>query len=292
MLSAEHYALEHRAVQQLLDIRQKEVAFLTDRFNAIGTQSSLVAGFVVTTLTAVDAGARDTHPFAKYTFWASSSISLALSFHCLLNSTFAAVWGPGLALRGPSGSVSRAFYLLRSDQKHVMFAFVGSVFFFIIQCAATFFVLDHIPGWTASGVLNAGILFIGGIISSWYLFRMYKRMVYRGGSTEKIEDAILDERYEDAHERIKEGRAGAMSDLSIGEPARSPTSSPSMRSDSSSARLLDFSDSIFSYRGYLYARGNKTRYLGSWAAYWKKRYFVLDRAAYTAFTQRRNSSAC
>ena len=33
----------------------------------------------------------------------------------------------------------------------------------------------------------------------------------------------------------------------------------------------------------MYRRGNKTRYLGSWAAYWKKRYFVLDRAALYCF---------
>ena len=34
MLSAEHYALEHRAVQALLDIRQREVAYMTERFNS------------------------------------------------------------------------------------------------------------------------------------------------------------------------------------------------------------------------------------------------------------------
>ena len=55
MLSAEHFALEHHAVQQLLAIRQQEVAYMTERFNAIGTQSSLIAGLVVTTLTALDA---------------------------------------------------------------------------------------------------------------------------------------------------------------------------------------------------------------------------------------------
>lgn len=50
MLSADHYALENRAVQQLIELRHREVNYLTDRFNSIGTQSSLIAGFCVSVL--------------------------------------------------------------------------------------------------------------------------------------------------------------------------------------------------------------------------------------------------
>ena len=44
MLSAEHFALEHEAVKQLLAIREQEVRQMCDHFNAIGTQSALIAG--------------------------------------------------------------------------------------------------------------------------------------------------------------------------------------------------------------------------------------------------------
>ena len=284
MLSAEHYALEHRAIQQLLDIRQKEVAFLTDRFNAIGTQSALVAGFVVTTLTAVDAGTEDTNVIARWAFWLSSALSLALSFHCILNSTFAAVWGPGLSLRGPSGSVSRAYFILRSDQNHVMIAFVGSIFFFIVECAATFFVLDHVNGLTSSGLINSLILFLGGIVSSCYLWRMYKRMKYRSVATEKIESAILDDDYVDAHaELIGQGRSKGRSSESVGKSLSSSYRRGAATHFGDSRGEGGLSDSIFSFKGYLYRRGRKTKYLGSWAAYWKLRYFVLDRAALYCF---------
>ena len=55
MLSAEHYALEHRALHQLLQIREREVMHMTDRLNAIGVQSALITGCVVTTFTAITA---------------------------------------------------------------------------------------------------------------------------------------------------------------------------------------------------------------------------------------------
>ena len=92
MLSAEHYALEHRQVQALLDLRQREVSYMTDRFSSIGTQSSLIGGFVVTALTAVQPGSDDnTLLGVKQVFWGSSALSLACCVHCILNSTFAAV---------------------------------------------------------------------------------------------------------------------------------------------------------------------------------------------------------
>ena len=110
MLSAEHYALEHAAVQQLLNIREREVSHMTNRFNALGTQSSLLAGFIVTTLTAVDTAGTKTVEGVRQAFWASSALALACAMHCIITSTFAAVWGPGLALRGPEGSVSKAYW--------------------------------------------------------------------------------------------------------------------------------------------------------------------------------------
>ena len=57
MLSAEHWALEHKAVQSLLSIRQREVEYITQRFNSLGTQSSLVAALVCTLLVGLDPGA-------------------------------------------------------------------------------------------------------------------------------------------------------------------------------------------------------------------------------------------
>lgn len=107
MLSAEHTALENAAIRQLLAIREKEIQFFTDRFNAISTQSALIAGFVITSLTAVPLqGANEVLASA---FLMSGAITIVCCFYSLLCSTMTGIWGPSLSLRGPNGSVSKAW---------------------------------------------------------------------------------------------------------------------------------------------------------------------------------------
>ena len=50
MLSAEHTSLQHRLVQQLVSIREKEMNYMLTLYEVVGTQSALVAGFTVSTL--------------------------------------------------------------------------------------------------------------------------------------------------------------------------------------------------------------------------------------------------
>ena len=53
MLSAEHVALQSRLVQQLVTVRQREMDTILARYSALGTQASLLAGFAITSLTAL-----------------------------------------------------------------------------------------------------------------------------------------------------------------------------------------------------------------------------------------------
>ena len=107
MLSAEHIALENEAVRQLLAIREKEIQFFTDRFSAISTQSALIAGFVITSLTAVPL--QQGNEALESSFLITGSISMICCFYSLLCSTMTGIWGPSLSLRGPNGSVSKAW---------------------------------------------------------------------------------------------------------------------------------------------------------------------------------------
>eukprot|EP00457_Paulinella_chromatophora_P006783 gb/GEZN01006802.1/.p1 GENE.gb/GEZN01006802.1/~~gb/GEZN01006802.1/.p1 ORF type:complete len:446 (-),score=86.15 gb/GEZN01006802.1/:219-1556(-) len=179
MISAEHFALEHDTVRQLLEIRSQEVTQMCNHFNAIGMQAALIAGFVVTSLTAVvgDVILRpDVHPLVRYTFWISSSLSLVCCVHCLLNSTFAAVWGPGLALRGPSGSVSRAFFGMRREGTHIQWAFNGSLFFFVVQSSCAFIIIDGESGLTPPSVISVVLLVVGSAVSVYLFSKMKKRL--------------------------------------------------------------------------------------------------------------------
>ena len=178
MLSAEHFALEHAAVQQLLGIREREVTHMTDRFNALGTQASLLAGFIVTTLTAVSVAEAKALEGIRQCFWASSALALACAMHCVICSTFAAVWGPGLALRGPQGSVSKAYWGMTRERNHIMISYVGALFFFVMQSIFAFYVIDEQTGLTVSSSVATCVLGFGTIVSAATLWRMNRRFFF------------------------------------------------------------------------------------------------------------------
>ena len=184
MLSAEHFSLENKAVQQLLDIRQREIQYLTERFNAIGVQSSVIAGFVVTTLTALDPVTLEHEPdfsdsITLYTFWLTSALSLSFCVHCIIGALLLATWGPGLSLRGPEGSVSRASYLMTKEKTHIEFAFVGSIVCFVIQVMTAFWIVDKRIGFTGEALASTLVLFFGASISFYIIRRMMKKLQYK-----------------------------------------------------------------------------------------------------------------
>ena len=108
-------------------------------------------------------------------FWASSAFALILSLHCILNATFASVWGPGLALRGPTGSVSKAHRAMVREGSHINMAFVLSLFFLLVQSTMAFYILDWKKGFSPSSVVCTFILGGGAICSSIILRRMNLR---------------------------------------------------------------------------------------------------------------------
>ena len=50
MLSAEQYALENKAVQSMMNIRNRELTFIDLRLGVIGFQAALCGGFMVSDL--------------------------------------------------------------------------------------------------------------------------------------------------------------------------------------------------------------------------------------------------
>ena len=104
-------------------------------------------------LTAVDVAGTNAVEGVRQAFWASSALALACAMHCIINSTFAAVWGPGLSLRGPEGSVSKAYWGMTRERKHIMVSYVGALFFFVLQSIFAFHILDGITGASPSSII-------------------------------------------------------------------------------------------------------------------------------------------
>jgi hypothetical protein len=95
--------------------------------------------------------------------------------HCIINSTFAAVWGPGLSLRGPEGSVSKAYWGMTRERKHIMVSYVGALFFFVLQSIFAFHILDGITGASPSSI-------IATVVRTGYVCVWRERERERGGS--------------------------------------------------------------------------------------------------------------
>src|SRR5690554_4065352 len=125
MLRADHVALEQAAYQQLLQIREKELNYFVENYASIGTQAALLAGFTVSALVELS---DVPHGWVTVIFHLSISVGLIAGVHCVLATTFATVFGPGLALRGPKGSMVRAVNGMVAEQDAIFISFGLCIF--------------------------------------------------------------------------------------------------------------------------------------------------------------------
>ena len=176
MISAEYYALDQSAVQSLIAIRARELDHILDRFNNMGTQAALMAGFAITTITAIDVTGHETKDAVQHFFFASSSVCVAASMHSIIMTTYLANWGPGLALRGPRGSVSRAYVAMMSERNNVEFSFSIAVVFFIMQTILAIWSLDGSRKATFDCIAGTVILGGGACATFIYLYQCKLRL--------------------------------------------------------------------------------------------------------------------
>ena len=175
MLSAEHLALQSRLVQQLAAIKQKELDYLLGRYQAIGIQSALIAAGAMQTLVSLDPSAQSVNRTVTWIFFISSIL-------CGLSCTYVTVcvlyignWAPGLALRGPTGSLNRALEAVMAERGQINFWFSFSLLTFVIQTVITVWVLNDTRKVTAWSIA-CSFIGVGAICyTTWYLMEMRKR---------------------------------------------------------------------------------------------------------------------
>ena len=141
------------------------------------TQAALVGGFTVTTLTSLTIDVDKIHSVVRWLFFMFSALSLSGSISCILNATFVTVWGPGLALRGPRGSMAKAYYGMVYEQKQIFTSFVVGVFFFALQSIVAFWIIDADMdiGFDIYSTFATFIMLSGGTYAFYALRRMHHR---------------------------------------------------------------------------------------------------------------------
>ncbi|KAL1499815.1 hypothetical protein AB1Y20_012500 [Prymnesium parvum] len=177
MLSAEHLALQSRLVQQLVAVRQKEMDYMLMRYQSIGTQAALICGFSISSLTGLDLNpsSKMVSIIVAHLFYISSFICILANIHVILTTLFVCNWAPGLALRGPTGSMSRAFDSTRAERTMVNVCFCIGMLAFAIQTVLAVWILDDDPHATSHSLIATGLVIIASACSVSYLMRMHER---------------------------------------------------------------------------------------------------------------------
>ena len=115
-------------------IQNQEMDFFTKNLNMISAQGALLAGFAVTALTI----GGDLSTWSAFFTVIPGGISTALNLLAVITATFSTIYGPGLALRGPQGSMRKAVLWLRGEQKFAMISHMAGLFFFFVSSIAFF----------------------------------------------------------------------------------------------------------------------------------------------------------
>lgn len=185
MISAEHFALENQAIQQMISIREQGLNHMNVRVNAMATQAALIGGFIVTAFTSVNVlGGQTTLTHdVKVGFTIVTAVGLGSAVHVILAATLISVWGPGLALQGPRGSVSRAYNVMAVERYQIYASFMIMFVMFMMQIVICIWTKDEQKGWTTEssvGTAVMGLYFIFIVFSCFWMFqRIYPEFVAR-----------------------------------------------------------------------------------------------------------------
>ena len=107
MLYADKNALRTNLKVNMLRIRERELMFFTNNCLSISTSAALLAGFAWYGLTEVPFES-DANVVVQTAYLVVTTLIMGLELLTVVNATLCAILGPGLALRGPDGSMHTA----------------------------------------------------------------------------------------------------------------------------------------------------------------------------------------
>ena len=170
MLFADKRALQTNLKVSLLEIREKELNFYTNNCLTIGVQASLLAGFASTALMTPVSRT----PLALHVVYlAFSVISLSMQLLTVVSTTLLAMLAPGLALRGPDGSMNAAVDSMIGEYRLAFFSFVLGLLSLhgSLVCYA----------WLEEGLTqtNSIVLTVSVVVSFWMILRYIRKVLQR-----------------------------------------------------------------------------------------------------------------
>lgn len=152
MLAADRSAVETDLQAQAVQIKNIEMNNIDRYLQAISTQAALICGFAAAESFAVEYARKavsqtmnaGSFPWMLHLlYFATTTLSLACEFYCLMNSTLVCVLGPTFALNGPVGSMHEAVFLMKEERLSILHAFwFGGLFFAMSQVFAAWIITE------------------------------------------------------------------------------------------------------------------------------------------------------
>lgn len=173
MNQANQKVVVQTANMTLISIRSAEIAYFSTFFSSFGTQSALIIGFICGSISQVPGidNPSGCNYFWIVLYWVTSAITVASAVHVLVCTIFISVFGQGLALRGPLGSMVRAVEGMVVEQQQVLYSFIITIVAFAFQAIGMYWIMMDSTSAIASTIIT-GIGMYG-----WYHYtlRIYNR---------------------------------------------------------------------------------------------------------------------
>lgn len=171
MNRAEQQKLVQETNMNLVAIRSAEIDYFSTFFSNFGTQAALIIGCIMGSVSQVP-GIESNEPFFFIgMYWVTTAISLAGAMHVLLCTVFINVFGQGLALRGPLGSMVQAVEGMVIEQHQVLLSFIITTIFFGFNCIGMYWIMMDQKSAIAASVITL----IGMYLWYHYCLRIYNR---------------------------------------------------------------------------------------------------------------------
>ena len=170
MLFADKNALRTQLKVNMLRIRERELTYYTNNCLAISTSSALLAGFAWYGLTEVPFDS-NSDAAIQTMYLVVTTLIMGLELLTVVNATLCAILGPGLALRGPDGSMHNAVQGMTTHYRFTLTCFsLGLICFMLSALLYSWMQFD----WTLALPCTLLIVYFLFILQR-HWWRIYKR---------------------------------------------------------------------------------------------------------------------
>lgn len=116
MFKANEQLVAHNNNIGLISIRNAEVVYFNNVYSTFSLNCMMIAGFVLSSISQVP-GLDSTCPIGwRYLYWTTTAICIVVALEVLLSTVFLVVYGQGMAIRGPIGSMVQAIHGFDAEQ--------------------------------------------------------------------------------------------------------------------------------------------------------------------------------